>query len=187
MTALHVLWLPVILSTVIVFVASALVHMVLPWHKNDYPLLPNQNKVMDALRSLNLPKGDYMIPKAADMAEMRSPAFKEEFEKGPMVLMTVIPKPTLSMSRNLMMWFVYVFIINGFGGYIAARALPFGAPYLHVFRFVGATCFLGYAGATWPESIWFQRSWKLTLKATFDGLLYALLAAGTYGWLWPKG
>ena len=35
-------------------------------------------------------------------------------------------------------------------------------------------------------SIWYRRSWVTTLKSMIDGLLYALLTAGTFGWLWPR-
>jgi len=55
-----------------------------------------------------------------------------------------------------------------------------------VFRFVGASTFLACAGALWPQSIWYHRSWGITTKMTIDGLLYALVTAGTFGWLWPK-
>ena len=69
---------------------------------------------------------------------------------------------------------------------MTGRALPPGSPYLSVFRFAGVTAFLSYAVALWQMSIWYQRSWSTTFKATIDGLIYALLTAGTFGWLWPK-
>ena len=37
MVGLAALWLPILLSAVIVFVASSLIHMVSGWHKSDYP------------------------------------------------------------------------------------------------------------------------------------------------------
>ena len=58
--------------------------------------------------------------------------------------------------------------------------------YLRVFRFAGATAFIGYAVALWQMSIWYRRAWSTTIKATVDGLIYALLTAGTFGWLWPR-
>jgi hypothetical protein len=35
-------------------------------------------------------------------------------------------------------------------------------------------------------SIWYSRAWINTIKSTIDGLIYALLTAGTFGWLWPR-
>jgi hypothetical protein len=35
-------------------------------------------------------------------------------------------------------------------------------------------------------SIWYQRPWVVTLKSTIDGLLFACLTAGAFGWLWPR-
>ena len=65
-------------------------------------------------------------------------------------------------------------------------ALPVGADYLHIFRFVGVTAFLSYSMALWQMSIWYHRSWISTIKSTIDGLIYALLTAGMFGWLWPR-
>ena len=50
MAAVVALWLPILLSSVIVFVVSSIIHMLSPWHKSDYPKLANQDQVMDALR-----------------------------------------------------------------------------------------------------------------------------------------
>ena len=34
--------------------------------------------------------------------------------------------------------------------------------------------------------IWYRRSLLTTIKSSVDGLIYALLTAGTFGWLWPR-
>jgi hypothetical protein len=77
-------------------------------------------------------------------------------------------------------------VVGVFAAYVAGRALPEGAHYLAVFRFAGVTGFVAYALAGWQESIWYKRPWSVTLKNTFDGLLYGLVTAGTFGWLWPR-
>ncbi len=186
MTGLAALWLPILLSAVIVFVASSLIHMALPWHKSDYPKMPNEDKVMDVLRPLAIPPGDYMMPRPSSRAEMRSPQFAEKFKRGPVVMMTVMPSGSMAMGKQLTMWFGYAVVVGIFAAYVAGRALPPGTPYLAVFRFAGVTAFIGYALALWQMSIWYRRAWITTVKATVDGLIYALLTAGTFGWLWPR-
>jgi len=186
MIELTALWLPVVVSAIIVFVASSIIHMALPWHKNDYPRLPDEDKFTAAVRPLAIPPGDYLVPRAVKREEMRTPEFAEKLNKGPVMMMTVMPNGQFSMGRNLGMWFVYVLVVNFFAAYIAAHALPRGAHYLHVFRFVGATAFIGYSLALWQMSIWYRRAWSTTIKATIDGLIYGCLTAGTFGWLWPK-
>ena len=186
MTALTALWLPILLSAVIVFVVSSLIHMVSPWHKSDYPKMPNEDKVMDLLRPLAIPPGDYMVPRPSSREEMRSPAFLEKFKRGPVLMLTVFPGGSMAMGRNLAMWFAYAVVVGIFAAYVAGRALAPGAEYLKVFRFVGVTAFVGYAMALWQMSIWYRRAWTTTIKATVDGLIYALLTAGTFGWLWPN-
>src|SRR5258708_4255793 len=186
MTPFTALWLPIIVSAIIVFVASSIIHMALPWHKTDYPRLPEEDRFMDAVRPMAIPPGDYMVPRCKDHADMRTPEFQEKFNKGPVMMMTVMPNGAFSMGRNLGLWFVYILVVSLFAAYITAHALPRGAHYLQVFRFVGATAFIGHSLALWQMSIWYRRAWSITIKATIDGLIYAGLTAGTFGWLWPK-
>jgi hypothetical protein len=160
--------------------------MFTPWHKSDYPKLPNEDRVLDALRPLSIPPGDYMAPRPSGMEEMRSPAFAEKQKRGPVLILTVIPSRPVSMGGPLVLWFLYSVVVGIFAGYIASRALPSGATYLPVFRFVGTTAFLAYGLGLWQMSIWYHRSWRTTVKSTVDGLIYGLLTAGTFGWLWPR-
>lgn len=186
MTGLSALWMPIVLSAVIVFVASSVLHMALPWHKSDYPKLANEDKVMDAIRALGIPPGDYMLPKPSSNQEMRSKEFAAKIARGPVMMMTVYPAGPLSMTRAFVGWFVYALVIGVFAAYITGRALAPGADYLQVFRFAGSIAFIGYAAALWQFAIWYRRSLLTTTKATIDGLIYGLLTAGTFGWLWPR-
>jgi hypothetical protein len=185
MTGLDALWLPILLSAVIVFVASSIIHMGPFWHRGDYPAVPNQDRVQDALRPFSIAPGDYMLPRAANMKEMRTPQHMEKLTKGPVMVFTVLPNGPGSMSKSLVLWFVYTLIVSFFAAYVASRALPAGTDYLRVFQLVGATAFVGYSLALLQMSIWYRRAWGLTFKAMFDGLIYGLLTAGTFGWLWP--
>jgi hypothetical protein len=55
-----------------------------------------------------------------------------------------------------------------------------------VFRIVGAVGFLAYAAGQVPAAIWMGKPWSVAAKDVFDGLLYGLVTAGTFGWLWPR-
>jgi hypothetical protein len=186
MVPLHTLWLPVLLSAVIVFIASSLMHMVLRYHNSDFRKLPAEDQVRAALGPLNLPPGDYIVPHGGGMEAMKDPAFLEKWRQGPALMMTVWPNRLPNMGRSLVLWFVYCLVVGVFAGYIAGRALGPGAHYLAVFRFAGATAFIGYTVALWQQCIWYGRSVATILKQTIDGLIYAFLTAGTFGWLWPR-
>jgi hypothetical protein len=185
MTALHSLWLPILLSSVFVFMVSSLIHMASPWHKGDYPRMAREDELLDAVRPLAIPPGDYMVPRPKSMEEMRSPEFVEKLRRGPVMVLTVLPNGPTPMGRNLVMWFLNSVVVGILAAYVASRALPPGARYLAVFRFTGVTAFIAYSFALWQMSIWYRRAWGTTIKATVDGLIYALLTAGTFGWLWP--
>jgi hypothetical protein len=186
MTSLFALWLPILLSAVLVFIASSVIHMTNLWHKNDYPKVPNEEAVRNALRPLAIPPGDYMVPRAASGKEMRTPEFMQKVDQGPVLVLTVLPNRQFSMGRSLALWFLYTLLVSWLAAYIASRALPAGTEYLKVFQLAGATAFTGYAVALVQMSIWYQRSWTLTVKHIVDGLIYALLTAGVFGWLWPQ-
>ena len=187
MTFFHTLWLPILLSSVFVFLASSIIHMALPWwHKSDFSKLPDEDKVIEALRPLSIPPGDYMTPHCSGNAEMRTPEFAEKLKKGPVMVTTVMPNGMFNMGKSLGLWFVYLIVVSVFSAYITFHAVPAGAGYRSVFRFVGATSFMGYTLALCQGSIWYGRSWCTTIKSTIDGLIYAGLTAGTFGWLWMR-
>jgi hypothetical protein len=180
------LWAPIVLAAVLVFVVSSILHMVLPYHRSDWRRIPSEDEVMDALRRYKIPPGDYMLPCAGTPDTLRTTEFQERMKRGPVAVMTVMESGPPAMGKNLAMWFVYAMVVGVFAGYIAGRALPPGAHYLQVFRFAGTVAFTGYALALWQNTIWYKRSVASTAKSTFDGLVYALLTAGCFGWLWPR-
>jgi len=179
------LWAPILLSAVIVFVASSILHMLVPFHRSDFKKLAHEDDVMAALRRFNVPPGDYLVPCAGGPKEMSDRAFVDKMVKGPVWMMTVMRNGKPSMTVPLAQWFVYCVVVSVFAAYIAGRALSPGSPYLAVHRFAGATAFIGYSLALWQNSIWYKRNWVTTLKANVDGLIYGLLTGGTFGWLWP--
>jgi hypothetical protein len=160
--------------------------MLLTYHRGDVARLPSEDEAMDALRKFDIPAGDYMAPHPGGPAAMKDPAFIEKMKRGPVVYMTVVPSGPPAMGKSLVQWFVYCLVVGVFAAYVAGRALESGAEYLAVFRFAGATAFCGYVLALWQDSIWWSRKWSTTLKHTFDGLVYALVTAGFFGWLWPR-
>jgi hypothetical protein len=185
MVPLTSLWLPILLSAVIVFVASAIIHMALGYHRNDFRKVPGEDGVMEALRKFNIPPGDYMLPRADNAKAMREPAFKDKVNKGPVAIITFLPSGMMSMGSSLTLWFIFNLVVSLFAGYLASRSLGPGAPYMSVQQIAGCTAFIGYALALFHDSIWYKRQWSTTIKFVFDGLVYGLLTGGTFGWLWP--
>jgi hypothetical protein len=185
MVAIASLWLPIVLAAVAVFLVSFLIHTVVGYHWNDYRSVPRQEAAMDALRALNLEPGDYFLPRAETPKQMRSPEFKALFERGPVALMSVW-KPGMQMGKSLAQWFVYLLVVGFCCAYLAGRELHPGAEYLAVFRVVGFTAFMAYSLALPQSAIWYRKNWRTTLISMFDGLVYASVTAGMFGWLWPK-
>jgi hypothetical protein len=185
MVSILALWLPILVSAVIVFLASSFMHMVLPFHKGDFTGIPHEDDVMEAMRKAGVKPGDYMMPHSTSMQALKDPAFLEKYAKGPVAVFTIMPSGRPSMNAQLFQWFIYCIVVGIFAAYIAGRALKPDAPYLAVFRFAGATAFIGYSLALCQQSIWYKKRWGATIMSMFDGLIYGLLTGGVFGWLWP--
>jgi len=186
MVSILALWLPILVASVIVFVASALMHMALPHHKSDYARIQNEDDVMGAMRKAGVKPGDYMMPYASSMDALKDKAYLDKYEKGPVAVVTVMPGGSPAMTAQLVQWFVYCLVVSVLAAYIAGRALQPGAHYRAAFRFAGATAFIGYSLALCQQSIWYKKSWGSTFKSMADGLVYGLLTGATFGWLWPS-
>jgi hypothetical protein len=185
MVSLSSLVLPILLSAVFVFIVSSVIHMFLTYHRGDVARIPREDEALDAMRRLDLAAGDYMAPHAGSPEGMRKPEFVEKMRRGPIVLMTVVDGGAASMPKSLAFWFGFSVVVSLFAGYIASRALGPGADYREVFRFAGTAAFMGYGLALPHDSIWSHRKWSTTIKLMFDALIYGMVTAGTFGWLWP--
>jgi hypothetical protein len=185
MVSVPSLWLAILVAAVLVFIVSSILHMALSYHNSDFKGVPSEDKVRSALREAGVPPGDYVIPYAADNKERNTDEFKARADEGPVAFMYVLPNGTGNMTSSLLQWFGYCIIVGIFAAYIASRAVQPGDDYLDVFRFAGCTAFVGYSLALLQNSIWYKKSWSSTLKSVFDGLIYGLVTAGTFGWLWP--
>ncbi len=179
------LWLPIVASAVIVFVASSILHMVLPLHRNDYAKLPNEDKALESLRSLGVQPGDYAFPCPDGPKDMNSPEMQEKYKAGPVGIVTVLPNGPPAMGKSLTLWFIYCLVMGVFVAYLTGRTVGAGNEYLTVFRVSSTVAFLGYGLGQAVDSIWKGVAWSTTFKHMFDGLVYALLTAGVFGWLWP--
>jgi len=180
------LWAPILLSAVLVFVVSSIIHMALKYHRTDVRPIENEAAVLDAMRANNVGPGEYFFPWCNEMKDMNTPEYKEKLARGPVGHLTVTPEGGFNMGKCLGLWFGYTVLVSLFTAYIAWQGLAPGASYLHVFQMTGATAFLVYGIGSMPGSIWKGVSWKVTGKFVFDGLLYALATGGAFGWLWPS-
>jgi hypothetical protein len=186
MVELTALWMPIVGSAVIVFVASSVIHMALPYHKSDYQKLSNEEKVMDAIRAAGVAPGSYHFPRCESHKDMKNPEYVAKLNKGPIGLLTVMPSGQPNMGKYLGAWFAYCLVVSVFVAYLTGRTLAAGTPYLAVFRVAGTAGFLSYGIAHAHASIWEGRAWSTTFKFFFDGLVFGCLTAGMFGWLWPK-
>lgn len=177
------LWLPILVAAVIVFIVSSIIHTALTYHRTDFEAVPDEDAVRAGLRGV--PPGDYVVPHAGSKEERASEAFQSKMREGPIAFMTVFPAGDFGMGASLVQWFLYCVLVGLFAAYVAGTALPPGAEYLSVFQIAGSVAFAGYGLALLQNSIWLRRKWSSTAKAMFDALVYALLTAGTLGWLWP--
>ncbi len=185
MVSYAALWLPILLSAFVVFIASSIMHTVLPYHRGDYRQLPDEDKLLAALRAAGLTRGLYIFP-FANHKEMKTPAMQEKYMQGPVGMMTIFPTGPVVMPKFLGQWFGYCLLISFFVAYLTGHTVAPGARYLTVFRVVGTAAFLAYGLGQFSNAIWKGQTWSMTIKEVMDGLVYGLLTAGIFGRLWPR-
>ena len=185
MVSIGALWLPILLSAGAVWAASAIIWMVMPHHKSEYGKFPDEDAARQALAPQNLAPGLYDIPHIAAPSDLEDAEVVRKFEEGPVGFFTAVPTGVPTMGSKIMLSIVFYLVITVFVAYLAGRTLDAGADYLAVFRITGTVAWLAYGTATVPDAIWFGRPWSQIVKGLLDALVYGLLTAGFFGWLWP--
>ncbi|NND70634.1 MAG: hypothetical protein HKN43_03560 [Rhodothermales bacterium] len=185
MVSISALWLPILVSAVAVFIVGFIMNMVLPHHRNDFSKVDNEDGFQDALRSHNLTKGQYFVPYANSSASMKDPDYIKRAEKGPVALVHVIDNGVGPKPQQLGIYFVELLIISLFVAYISGMAFGPGTDYLQIFQIAGSVAVIAHIGALIGNSVWWGFTWSSTFKHMFDGVIYGLVTAGIFGWLWP--
>ncbi|HEX6559433.1 MAG TPA: hypothetical protein VF021_08215 [Longimicrobiales bacterium] len=170
MEALIALWIPIVLAAAIMFIASSIAWAALPHHKKDWAKLPNEAAVAGALEGVDA--GQYMLPHGTMAAGWWAGIL---LRRGP-----------AGMGRSLVLHFLNELLIAILAGYLAYYAIAPEADYLQVFRIAGTALVLGQIGALYSRAIWFGWRWRAIIVETVEGISYALLAAGVFGWWWVR-
>lgn len=174
------LLLPVLLSAVALFFASFLSWMVIQLHKNDWKIMEQEDTFLKTMRELNVPVGSYMFPGCNSADEMKSEEYQEKWNKGPCGVMTVYPK--VNMGKNLGLTFVFFLVISFSLAYLATLAIPPGAEFMVVFRFMATAGLLTFLSATVQHAIWFHNR---IVGHIIESIAYAVIVGAIFGLMWP--
>jgi len=180
------LWLPIVVGTGLAWIASGLIHVLIKYHNSDYQPLSNETEVMSAVRSGSPNLGIHTFPYCSDMAEMGNADVQEKFNRGPVGMLTVLPNGMPKMGKLMAQQITFFLLGCILIAYSAPLALEPVAEYFVVFRFVSTVGFLTFGWAVIPYSIWFGHQWTTTAKYLLDALIYGLIVAGSFAWLWPS-
>jgi hypothetical protein len=185
MTPITSLLLPILVAAVAVYVLSLIVQTAMPWHTRDFANVPDDDAVLGALRQLDVPPGDYLVPSPRLPDGRRNPEFVEKWAKGPSVLMTVIG-PSANMGRYMAQWFGFTLLVAAIAGWITGTIVPPGGHDHAIVHYSAIITFLSYSLGAWPLSIWYHRKWSTALKYSFDAVLYGVATGLVFVWMWPK-
>ena len=185
MVPVTALWMPILASTVLVFITSNLIWMVLNLHKKDWKPLPDEEALAEVLNQQKVGEGEYTFPFADGAEDWKSEEWQKRFQRGPVGFLTLKTPGDMGMGKSMASWVIYIVILQIFIAYLTGHARAAGADFAAVFQIAGAAGVLGFAGAVAPEAIWLGRQWSNVLKTMFDGVVYGLLSAAVFAWLWP--
>jgi hypothetical protein len=180
------LWLPMLVTAVLVFIVSSVLHMMLPIHKGDYRKLAHETELLAAMRTHGVTPGAYMFPSPSSMKDMASPEMIEKYQQGPVGLLTILPNGVPAMGKSLVLWLLYIGVISIFVGYLATMGLHHAAAAMLVFRFTTTAALMAYAVPFMHDTIWKGQGWITTLKFMLDGVIYSFVTGGVFTLLWPR-
>lgn len=185
MTHIAQLWIPIVVSAVLVFAASSIIHMVLKWHNSEYRKVANEDAVRDAIRAGSSAPGQYAIPHCQDMKEMQSPEMQRKFSEGPVAFLVLRAPGPPKMGGALAQWFVYGLVVASVAACLAGNVYAAGVG-RQAGILAGAIAFLTYAGGSIPNAIWMGKPWSAALKEVLDALIYGVVTGAVFAWLWPQ-
>lgn len=185
------LWLPILLSTAAVWLASMILGMALPHHKQDFIAIPEaqggEDGFMDDLCKRGIKPGNYLFPDFRSREAMNSPKVQKALNEGPSGHL-IIWKAPLTMADKMVGTFIVYLVATTLIAYLATVALPpvLGpTPSAKVFQIVTTAGVLTYCFSFIPSAIWWG-SYKRTIVANIiDGLIYAAITGAIFAWRWP--
>ena len=175
------LWLPILVSGVVLFFASVAAWMALPHHKPEWKGLPNEDALAQTIRDTQIAPGQYMFPFAGKSEDWKNEDTKRRMQAGPHGSLIVWPTAQ-SMGRNMLYTVIFFTVVNFVIAYLATMALGRGADFMSVFRFVGTAGVITYASANILNGIWFGRK---MLADVVDGIVYGVVTGLIFAALWP--
>ena len=185
MSALLSLWLPILATAVLVFVASSLIHMVFKWHNSDYRKVANEDDVRAAIRAGSPAPGQYILPHCMDMKEMQSEAMMKKYTEGPIAFITIKKNGPPTMGTPLVLWFILSVVVAAVAGMLACFAFGLKADPRQAGHLVGMVTFMAYATGSVTMGVWMAKPWGSVAKDVLDSLIYAVISALVFMWLWP--
>ncbi len=178
------LWIPIVLSAVLVFVASSLIHMLFKWHNSEYGKLANEDAVRAAVRAGSPAPGQYVLPFCREMKEMQSPEMQQKYVEGPVGFLVLRAPGAPKMGGFLVKWLIYNLVVAFLAGCLTLHMMPAGNG-SQAGLVAGSVSFLAYAGGSIPNAIWMGKPWTAALKELLDALIYGAVTAAAFTWLWP--
>ena len=174
-------WQAVLLASVLVFFASAIVWMVMPWHKSDFSKVPDEDAARDALKGIQ--PGHYMIPHSTDPKDLEDETKKQKFIDGPVAYFNVQEAGIPQMGPKLLKIFLFYVFVSGLCAYVLNYFGKDDMSYLETFQLTGVVAWAAYGLGHVQDSVWFAKPWSITVKNILDAFIYALLTGGAFGWL----
>ena len=180
------LWLAILVTGILCWLASSLIHMLLKYHNADYSQLANEAEVSAALGAKRPHPALYNLPYCIDMKEMGEESMQKKYADGPVAMISVLPNGMPPMGKLLGLQLLFFIVSSALIAYLATLVAPAGSEYMTVFRFVFIVSFLAYGWAQVPNSIWMGQPWSNCFRYFLDALIYAGVSAGCLAWLWPN-
>lgn len=184
LTLLLPLWLPIVLSAVVVWIASLIASTALPHHKKDFVALPDEDGFAGDMRRRGIPPGNYLFPDFRGREAMKSAKVAKALNEGP-VGHLIVWKTPLTMGDKMLGTLLVHLVVCTLIAYLTRVAIPGPAPFLKVFQVATTAGILAHCFSFIPAALWWG-SYKRTIVANVvDGVVFGVMIGAIFGWRWP--
>jgi hypothetical protein len=183
MVGLAELWLPILVSAVAVFIASAIIWMALKYHDKDIQTMPQESEFLDAIRPMNIKAGLYMFP-GCHGVDLKSEPYLSNWKNGPWGIITIAGKQP-NFGLNLLRCFISYLVISALVGYLTGIGMAPGAEYMDVFRVAATAALLGHCFGGLANDFFLGKPTRFIITGLIDGVVFALITAGIFAAMWP--
>jgi hypothetical protein len=90
------------------------------------------------------------------------------------------------MGKSLGLWFVWTLVVASFASLVALHTIPLNGDAHMAAHVIALISFVMYGAGSVQDFIWMGKPFSSMMKYLLDALIYSVVTALSFMWLWPS-